>query len=184
MDTKKRLCLIGLFFGISFSTHPQGWAQETPEMKGPVITSAFAVQQKTQEAHYGSIWRIYIEAKDPDGDMAEIAVRVNQAGYGLATDWFFLKLQHRNHLKGYLQWDISGLGEGAQTTLEIFVIDRAGNASKEARFRLTCSSGCVDYSRPGCLLDQSRPPAPFDEGDTLRIGHINVDLAAILLSRI
>jgi hypothetical protein len=181
MNTKKRLYLIGLLLGISFAIHPQGWTQVIPEMKGPVITSAFAVHQKMQEGYFGSIWKFYVEAKDPDGDMAKIAVRVNQAGYGqLTTDWIFLKSQHRNNLKGYLQWDTSGSGEGAQITLEIFVIDRVGNASEEARFRLVCASGCDDQSRPGCLLDQSRPPAPFDQGDILRIGHINIAVPFVL----
>jgi hypothetical protein len=175
MNTKKRFYLISLLLGISFSIHPQGWADTIPEVKGPVITSALAVQQKMGEGYYGSIWKFYVEAKDPGGEMAKIAVRASQAGYGqLATDWIFLKPEHRNHLKGYLQWDSSGSIEWAQITLEIFVINMAGNVSKEARFGLVCTSGCEDYSRPGCLLDQSRPPAPFDQGDTLRIGHIRI----------
>jgi hypothetical protein len=181
MNTKKQLFLIVLLLGISFSIHPLGWTDAMPEMKGPVITSALAVQQKMQEGNYGSIWKFYVEAKDPDGDMARIAVRVYQAGYGqLTTDWIFLKPQHRNHLKGYLQWNASGLREGAQITLEIFVIDRTGNVSEEASFRLVCTSGCEDQSRPGCLLDQSRLPAPFDRGNILRIGHINIDASFAL----
>jgi hypothetical protein len=177
MKTKKRLYLMGLFLGILFSIHSQGWTHPIAETKGPVITSALAVQQEMKEGYFGSIWKFYIEAKHPDGDMAKIGVRVNQAGHGpLGTDWIFLGAQHRNHFKGYLQWDTSGSGDEAQTTLEIFVIDSAGNASKEARFRFLCASGWEDQSRPGCLLDQSELPAPFDQGDILRIGHINIDV--------
>lgn len=176
MKAKKLFYLIGLFWGISLLVCLPGWAQPAQEMKGPVITSAFAVQQQVGEQYYGSVWKIYVEAKALDGDMAKIGVRVNQAGHGSATDWIALKPRHRNQFKGYLQWDTAGSRDGAQITLEIFVIDRAGDASKEARFRLVCSSGSVDHSRPGCLLDQSEPPAPFDQGDVPRIGHININL--------
>ncbi len=149
MNAKKRLYLIGLPLWLLLLICPQGWAQPGSAMKGPVITSAIAIQQKLQEGYYGSIWKIYIEAEAPDGDMAKIGIRVNQAGYGSVTDWISLKPWHRNQFKGYLQWDIAGSRDVAQITLEIFVIDRAGDASNEARFRLVCSSGRVDHSRPG-----------------------------------
>ena len=166
-----------------FSICSKGWAQPAPETKGPVIASALAIQEM-QYRHcgqdYGSIWKIYIEAEDPDKEMAKIAVSVNQVGYGqLATDWTSVKPQHRHHFKGYLQWDTFGSRDGAHIRLKISVIDRVGNASEEVVFRLTCKSGGEDNSRPGCLLYQSGPPAPFDQGDILRIGHINVNLAYI-----
>ncbi len=177
MNGKKRLHLIGLPLWFLLLICPQGWAQPGSAMKGPAITSAFAIHQKLQEGYYGSIWRIYIAAEDPDGDMVKIGVRVNQASYGSATDWISLKPRHRNQFKGYLQWDTAGSRDEAQITLEIFVIDRAGDVSKEARFRLVCSSGSMDYSKPGCLLDQSELPAPFDQEDIPRIAYINVNLA-------
>ena len=57
-------------------------------IKAPVITHAFAVDK----GHYGYIWKIYIEAEAPNGEMDKIAVVVDQAGYGdYPTDWIILK---------------------------------------------------------------------------------------------
>src|SRR4030042_15934 len=73
-----------------------------PGTKAPIITHTFAVDR----GHYGYIWKIYIEAEDPDGDMNKIAVVVDQMGYGhYPTDWIILKPQYREHFIGYLQWN-------------------------------------------------------------------------------
>jgi hypothetical protein len=69
-------------------------------IKAPIITHAFAVDKGS----YGYIWKIYIEAEDPDGDMDKIAVVVDQMGYGYyPTDWIMLRPQYRDHIIGYLQ---------------------------------------------------------------------------------
>jgi hypothetical protein len=140
-----------------------------PGSKAPKINRAFAVDR----GHYGCIWRIYIEAEDPDGDMEKIAVVVDQVGYGhYPTDWIILKPRYRSRFTGYLQWNTfssraSYLPERTQITVKVSIFDKAGNESKEAVFPFTFESG---------VKSQSQPPAPFDKWDIPRIGSIVIDL--------
>jgi len=135
----------------------------------PVIIHAFAVDK----GHYGYIWKIYIEAMDPDGDMDKIAVVVNQAGYGYyPTDWIILKPQCREHFIGYLQWNTFSskaphLPEWTQITVKISVFDKAGNESNEAVFPFTFESEAKNQ----CPL-----APPFNKENIPRIGHVMIDL--------
>ena len=160
---------MGLLIGLIFFVPLSGWAQSKAETKRPLITHAFAVDT----GHYGSIWKIYIEAEDPDGDMLRIASVVDQVGYGrYPAQWVYLKPQYGKYLRGYLQGNFyskttAPLNDGTQITLKVSVFDRAGNESNEVVFRLTFLSG-------GGGLPS--PPAPFDQGDNPRLGYISFDL--------
>ena len=140
-------------------------------LKPPIITNAFAVDK----GHYGYIWKIYIEAMDPDGDMDRIAVVVNQAGYGhYPTDWIILRPRYREHFIGYLQWNTfsskaSHLPEWTQITAKVSIFDKAGNESNEAVFPFTFESGVKNQY-------QYQLAPPFDKGNIPRIGHIMIDL--------
>jgi hypothetical protein len=135
----------------------------------PIITHAFAVDK----GHYGYIWKIYIEAMDPDGDMDKIAVVVNQAGYGsYPTDWIYLSSQYQKHFKGYIQWNTfsskaSYLPEWTQITVKVSVFDKAGNESNEAVFPFTFESGAKN---------RYQLVPPFDKENIPRLGHIMIDL--------
>jgi len=169
MENKKLLYFLGPLIGLIFLIPHQGWAQSKTETKRPLITHAFAVDT----GYYGSIWKIYIEAEDPDGDMLRIASVVDQVGYGrYPAQWVFLKAQNRKHLKGYLQWNIlskttASLNDGTQIVMKVSVFDKAGNESNEVVFRFTFQSGA------GGLPSL---PAPFDQGDNPRLGYIGIDL--------
>lgn len=149
----------------------KGWTQPKPETKAPVITHSFAVEK----GYYGYVWKIYIEAEDPDGDMLKVASVVEQTGYGrYPTDWIILKPQHRKHFKGYIQWNTfssrtSYLREWTQITLKVSIVDKAGNESNEVVFPFTFESGIKDQYK-------YKLPAPFDEGDISRLGYIHIDL--------
>ena len=55
--------------------------------QAPAITRIFAANKGS----YGSVWQIYIEAEDPDGDMDRISVEVNRVGYGhYQTEWIMI----------------------------------------------------------------------------------------------
>jgi hypothetical protein len=142
---------------------------KTDKLNPPVITTAFAVNK----GYYGFVWKIYIEAKDPDGDMDRIAVVVDQAGYGhYPTDWIILKPRYREHFIGYLQWNTfsskaSHLPEWTQITVKVSIFDKAGNESKEAVFPFTFESGTEN---------KYQLPPPFDKANIPRIGHIMIDL--------
>ncbi len=140
-------------------------------MKAPTITHAFA----PDKGPYGSIWKIFIEAEDPDGDMEKIAVAVAQTGYGCyPTDWILLKPQYREHFIGYLQWNTfsakaSSLPEWTQITMKVSVFDKPGNESNEVAFPFTFQSGEKNqYEYPS--------PAPFDKMNIPRLGQIMIDL--------
>jgi hypothetical protein len=149
-----------------------GGAQPRPGTHAPIITHSFAVEK----GYYGYIWKIYIEAEDPDGEMLKIASVVDEVGYGhYPTDWIYLKPQYQKHFKGFIQWNTfssktSYLPEWTQITLKVSVIDKAGNESNEIVFPFTFEVVPKQYAY--------KPPAPFDQGDLPRLGHVMVDLYA------
>jgi len=163
--------LLGVVIFLVFFSIPQGWAQPRPGTKAPIITNAFAVDK----GYYGYIWKIYIEAEDPDGEMLRIALSVEQPGYGqYPTDWIYLSPQYRKHFKGYIQWNTFSskapyLVEWRQIILKVSVFDKAGNESNEVVFPFTFQSG------PGNPY-QYELPAPFNEGNIPKLGYISVDL--------
>ena len=143
-----------LFLAIAiFFIAPVGWAQPLfpyeggarpkPGTSAPTITYTFAVEK----GYYGYIWELYIEAEDLDGDMLRIASVVDQVGYGhYPTDWIYLKSQYQKHLKGYIQWNTFSLRtpylrEWTQITLEVSIIDKAGNESNVVVFPFTFEYG-------------------------------------------
>ena len=148
-----------------------GWAQTKTGGKSPVIIKSYAVDR----GQYGIAWKIYIEAEAPDAEMAKIASVVDQAGQGrYPTDYILLDPQYRKHLKGYLQWNtFSSVGramkEGDRITLRISVIDKAGHESNEVVFRFTFLSG---------VNNEETLPAPFDQHNIPRIGHITINLVS------
>ena len=169
MENLKAMYLRELLAGVLLFLVILGTAQSGPVSKGPVIISSFA----SEKGAYGTIWKIFIEAEDTGAEMTKIAAVVDQPGQGhYPTDFILLDPQHRNYLKGYLQWNTfssrgAALKEGDQITLRISIIDKAGNESKEVVFPFTFVSG---------VPDQPKVPPFFDRGDIPRIGHISIDL--------
>jgi hypothetical protein len=179
MNTKKVLCFVSLLLALTFFLPCQGWSQLFPYTgrgqpkagtHAPIITRAFAVEK----GYYGYIWKIYIEAEDPDGEMLRIASVVDQPGVGrYPTDWIYLKSEYRKHFRGYIQWNTSSsrtsyLPEWTQITLKISVVDKAGNESNEVVFPFSFEITPQQYAY--------QLPAPFDQGNLPRLGYISIDL--------
>ena len=180
MNLKKVFGFISLLLALTFFMPCQGWAQlfryeggtqPKPGTYAPIITHTFAVEK----GYYGYIWKIYIEANDPDGDMLRIASVVDQTGYGhYPTDWIFVKAPYQKHFRGYLQWNTfssrtSYLREWTEITLKVSVFDKAGNESNVVVFPFEFVSGVRNQYR-------YELPAPFDQGDLPRLGYISIDL--------
>ena len=171
MNNKKYFCLIGLLLAITLFIPSQGWTQPKPGTRGPVITHSFAVEKGI----YGYIWKIYIEAEDPNGEMLRIASVVDQPGYGrYPTDWLYIKPEYRKHLKGYIQWNTFSsktafLREWSSITLTVSILDKAGRESNEVVFPFTFETGVKDQYN-------YKLPAPFDQGDLPRLGYNHIDL--------
>lgn len=160
---------IGLLAAVFFLAFHEGWAQTRPEAKGPIIIHAFA----SSAGRYGDPLKIYLEADDPNGVMLRIATVVDHVGYGYyPTDWTYIKSQNQHHLIGYLQWNtFSSTGAqihtGTIVTIHVSVFDKAGNESNEVVFPFTFET----------IPDpQPKPPAPFDQANIQRLGHIFVNL--------
>lgn len=171
MNRRILYLLSGIVIVLFLFANSRGWAQPKPEIKKPIITRAFAVDKGI----YGYIWKIYIEAEDPDGDMLRIACVVDQVGYGrYPTDWIYLRPKHGKNFKGYIQWNTFSskaayLREWTQITLRVSIVDKAGNESNEVAFPFTFESGIGDQY-------QYKLPAPFDQGDLPKLGNIFIDL--------
>ena len=171
MNTKRFIYFLSLLLGVIFSIAPAGRAQVKPETKGPVIPHAFAVEK----GHYGFIWKIYLEAEDPDEQMFKIACSVYQPGYGhYPTDWIYLKREYQKHFRGYLQWNTFSsktpyLVDGTQIVLGVSIIDKAGNESREVVFPFTFGPGVKGQY-------QYKLPSPFNEGDVPKLGNITTEL--------
>jgi len=179
MSFKKAFCFVSLLLALTFFVPCQGWTQLFPYEGGtqpkpgthaPIITHTFAVEK----GYYGYIWKIYIEAEDPDGDMLRIASVVVQPGHGsYPTDWIYLKPDYRKHFKGYIQWNTFSSRTGYMTewtrlTLKVSVFDKNGNESNVVVFPFTFELTPQQYAY--------KPPTPFDQGNLPRLGYISIDL--------
>ena len=169
MKIKKLLYFLGPLLVLSLSLYSLGWAQSKRATKAPIITHSFAIEK----GYYGYIWKVYIEAEDPDGDMFKVASVVDQTAWGhYPTDWIILKPQFRHHVKGYLQWNTFSsqapyLQEWTNITLRVSIFDKAGNESNEVVFPFTFVSGAVA---------PYQAPVPFNQGDVPRLGYVMIDL--------
>jgi len=154
----------------SFSVTEKG-KQPKPGTSAPIIKHAFAVEKGS----YGYIWKIYLEAEDPDGDMLRIASVVDQVGYGYyPANWTYLKSPTQKYFKGYLQWNTFSskthyLREWTQIGLRVSVFDKEGNESNEVILPFEFVSGVRGQY-------QYQLPAPFDQGDIPRLGFLHIDL--------
>ncbi len=180
MNSKKILGYISLSLILTFLIPCQGWTQALfpyegeggvkPGTHAPVIIHSFAAER----GHYGYIWKIYLEAEDPDGDMLRIASVVDQPGVGrYPTDWVYLRKEYGNRLKGYIQWNTfssrsSYLREWTPITLKVSVFDKAGNESNVIVFPFIFELGRGQY--------EPTPPWPFDQGDLSMLGYIHIHL--------
>lgn len=167
MKTKCAFCVLGVL-AIFFFYYSFGWAQSKTESKAPVITHSFAIER----GYYGYIWKIYIEAEDPDGDMYKIISTVDQPGWGrYFPDTILIKSHNRSHLKGYIQWNTFSKNAGqirefTSITLRVSIFDKAGNESNVVVFPFQfVSRGVPKYELP----------SPFNKDD-MRLGYVHIDL--------
>ncbi|MBM4308759.1 MAG: hypothetical protein FJ123_18690 [Deltaproteobacteria bacterium] len=144
-------------------------SENKPKGNPPVITASYAVEK----GYYGNIWKIYIEAFDPDADMSRIAVVVHQTGYGhYPTDWIVVKPPYRKQMKGFIQWNTfssrtGSLREWTHITLTVSIFDRSGHESNEVVFPFEFVSGAHR---------ERKPPPPFNEEGLPRLGYVFIDL--------
>jgi len=180
MRNRKIFTFLGLFLSFIFlavftgGAQPlfpySGGTQPKPGSHAPIITTAFAVDK----GYYGYIWKIYLEAEDPDGDMLRIASVVDQVAAGhYPTDWIYLKSQYGKRFRGYIQWNTYSsqagyLPEWTYLTLQVSVLDKAGNESNVVVFPFTFEFVKDQY--------KYKVPPPFDKADLPKLGNVTIDL--------
>jgi hypothetical protein len=171
MKRTAAVVLIGVLVGLSFELgYPKSLAEWLVKPGGspPVITGSYA----SEKLSHGDIWRIYLEANDPDGDMLRFVCVFDQVGYGpYSSAYVPIKKRNRTELMGYLHFHSSaGAGlrmpEWTQLRLTVYIRDKGGNNSDKVAFPLVLSRGAR----------QESPPAPFDSGPLERLGAIPVRL--------
>lgn len=125
----------------------------TGEKHTPVI-EAVAAQKEIRD---GELWKIYIKATDPDGDLDRIQITFSQLGGTYVPDLIMQDKKSKDLNGALLVWArLNGSG-GSSTiygTAEIRVEDRAGNLSKPQFLEFEVLS----HGPP----DTFTPPAGFD----------------------
>jgi hypothetical protein len=131
-----------------------------------------AVARLRRKGGPGDVWRIYVEAHDPDGDMRQFVCVFKQTGFGsYSPDYVVIRGPHGEKLKGYLRF-FSGAGGGlkvdewTQLSLTVYIRDRGRKNSNKVVFPLSLSRGSK----------QGPPPPPFDTGQVDRLGTITTEL--------
>jgi len=167
MKRKIFLCIFGVL-AINLFFFSFGTAQSKADSKEPMITNSFAVEK----GYYGNVWKIYIEAEDPDGDMYKIVPTVDQPGWGpYFPDTIIIKPQNKHHLKGYIQWNTfsknaAHIRDFTPITLRVSIFDKAGHESNAVVFPFEfVSRGVPKYELP----------SPFSKDD-MRLGYVTIDL--------
>lgn len=133
----------------------------TGEKHTPVV-EAVAAQKEIRD---GELWKIYIQATDPDGDLDRIQITFGQPG-GSYPPEIIMQDKKSGKMNGALTvWAALSGGRGAGSsgiihgTAEIRVEDRAGNLSKPQFLEFQVQTHG--------LADTFSPPAHFDASTSL-----------------
>ena len=139
----------------------------------PVILDSYAPSQ----IRPGATWRVYLRAKDPDGDMKQMIQVIMRGGSGpFNTTFAPLRAEHRAEMDGFFflrtpspaQADYSRLGFMG-LTLRITLLDCQGNKSESVEFPLhfTLKAAHELPAEWQDVADHSLGAIMFDLGDML-----------------
>jgi len=136
----------------------------------PVIEKSFASNQLKP----GDLWKIYIRASDPDGDMESIISGVVQTGAGAyPASITKLKSEYGKEVSGYIYLNMSGPAGynflyNQEVSVSIQIKDRAGHASQPVAFKVLLLARQVPKTPPegvfkevelGPIMVTLRPPS-------------------------
>lgn len=131
----KNVIVILLLFLLAGCTTCKGARTGEGGDEPPMILDSYAAES----VRPGATWRVFLEAKDPDGDMHSIITQLVQPGVGYyPTDFTYLKEADREGFAGYLilptPTDSWLLQDSIEATLT--VQDCEGNKSKPVTLTL------------------------------------------------
>lgn len=137
-----------------------------PAREGPVgdkhspVVEAITAQKEIGE---GSLWKIYVRASDPDGDLDKIHVTFSQPGGGSYSPDLLIQKEMTNKLNGFILIWARLQGGGATGDIygdvDIRVEDRAGNMSQPKTLEFTL--------RQFGKEDRYVPPSRFNATNSL-----------------
>lgn len=141
-----------LVLGVLGCSHTGGMEEKekTYGKSPPVIEKSFASNQLAP----GDLWKIYIRASDPDGDMEGIVSVVEQTGMGSYPASFAkIKGENGKDLSGYIYLSTnSSYGydflNNQELTVSVQIKDKAGHTSQPVSFKALLLGGQIPKAPP------------------------------------
>ena len=152
---------------------PPNFEQEHPGAKGhpPELLGYYAAK----EVRPGETWKIYLKAKDVDGDMKYIVAVLAVEGEGnYPTSEIWLKGENRSEFDGYIfmstpPLDMTMLSVIGNLNVSIFIRDWAGNKSETVKLPLTFDESATP----------EKVPANWQEAANHELGYINSSILSV-----
>ncbi len=129
----------------------------------PVIVNAYA----SKEVRQGDTWKVFLQARDEDGDMNRILCTLEQPGVGVQPVSFIkIREGRRGSLSGYIFLNTGGAfgSPFASCRLTVQIQDQKDNVSNSVSFSLTLNPRAVQQPPPpGIFQDENLGPVqiPF-----------------------
>lgn len=128
--------------------------------KEPVVVDSYV----TPNTLSNTILPVYIEAQDPDGNMAGLWFVVTQLGVHTQTHYISLKPQDRAAFKGFATIDIPQLHSTERLRIEITVVDQSGLRSSPV-----VKEVLIGFAFP------EKPPSKWKSPEVHNLGHLFFD---------
>jgi len=162
---KRTLIAIALsliVWGCSASTQYETETQEV-NPDAPVIIDYHAAEV----IRPGATWRVYLHAKDKNGDMRDIACALVQRGHGLSNSVTRLSEEHREEVAGFLFLRTPNDNNLRKDsfTLRVLVRDAEGNRSERLELPLRFRS-----------VSEQETPEKWQEKGDVRLGAIQIQM--------
>lgn len=134
----------------------------------PVITQTFAAKG----IRPGDVWKVYLNAQDPDGDMKQIVCEIQQPGVGVyPVAYIRIKENERKELGGYIYLTTFHVNYSSfnfiNLTLRVEIQDKAGHYSAPVFFPLNFNA-----------LNRQEPP-PQDVFQEHDLGPIMIQIRTV-----
>jgi hypothetical protein len=131
---------LSLFFVGCMAQEPLRVREEKYGKNVPVVTNSFA----SKEMRPGDTWKVYLAAKDEDGDMKNILCSVDQPGVGTyPISITRIKTEDQKEFSGYIYLftgRVAGLFNMVNLTLNVQIEDQAGHHSAPVSFPLSMNT--------------------------------------------
>ncbi len=159
---KMVISLLTLVLVIACASLETGREKQQTSSAPPVITEAYA----SEELRLGDVWKIYINASDPNGDMNYIVATIDQPGRGNAYPPAFIRIKkaQRRELSGFIYLKTGPVQslEFTNIALNVQIKDRSGNMSNPAVFPVHFRMRAV------------QPPPPSDKFREEELGPVMI----------